>query len=54
MMHSDVDMLEDMIKLNVVALMRLTMRLPRCLRLADTARSSPSHRPAIAPEILNA
>ncbi len=54
MMHSDVDMMEDMIKLNVVALMRLTYAAaPVFAARGHGAIINISSVPAIAPEILN-
>ncbi len=54
MMHSDVDMMEDVIKLNVVALMRLTYAAaPVFAARGHGAIINISSVPAIAPEILN-
>ncbi len=54
MMHSDVDLMEEMIKLNVVALMRLTYAAaPVFAARGHGAIINISSAPAIAPEILN-
>jgi short-subunit dehydrogenase len=54
MMHSDVDMMEEMIKLNVVALMRLTYAAaPAFAARGHGAIINISSVAAIAPEMLN-